>query len=81
MKPSPSKTWGRFFSLLALEKKDILQIFYYAIFAGALALNLPSGIQAIVNLIQGTQISSSWIIITPFNFLLLKPPNRANVYT
>lgn len=63
MKPSPSKTWGRFFSLLALEKKDILQIFYYAIFAGALALTLPLGIQAIVNLIQGAQISSSWIIL------------------
>lgn len=63
MKPSPSKTWGRFFSLLALEKKDILQIFYYAIFAGALALSLPLGVQAIVNLIQGAQISSSWIIL------------------
>jgi len=55
--------WKRFLRLLALEKKDILQIFYYAIFSGLLALSLPLGIQAIVNLIQGAEISTSWIIL------------------
>ena len=55
--------WQRFIKLLSLEKKDILQIFYYAIFSGIVALSLPLGIQAIVNLIQGAQVSTSWIIL------------------
>ena len=55
--------WQRFIKLLSLEKKDILQIFYYAIFSGLVALSLPLGIQAIVNLIQGAQVSTSWIIL------------------
>lgn len=53
----------RFFRLLALERKDIWQIFYYSIFSGLVALSLPLGIQAIVNLIQGAQISTSWVIL------------------
>ena len=55
--------WQRFIGLLELDRKDIKQIFYYAIFAGLVALSLPLGIQAIINLIQGAQISSSWIIL------------------
>ena len=55
--------WERFTGLLQLEKKDIFQIFYYAIFGGVVALSLPLGIQAIINLIQGAQISTSWIIL------------------
>jgi len=61
---SPKLTpWQRFVGLLQLEKKDIFQIFYYAIFSGVVALTLPLGIQAIINLIQGAQISTSWIIL------------------
>ena len=55
--------WKRFFRLLSLERKDIWQIFYYAIFSGLVSLSLPLGIQAIVNLLQGAQISTSWIIL------------------
>lgn len=55
--------WRRFIGLLQLEKKDILQVFYYAIFSGFVALSLPLGIQAIINLIQGAQISTSWIVL------------------
>ncbi|GAA4239118.1 ATP-binding cassette domain-containing protein [Postechiella marina] len=55
--------WQRLLGLLQLEKRDILQIFYYAIFAGIVALSLPLGIQAIINLIQGAQISTSWVIL------------------
>ena len=58
-----NSAWNRFFNLLKLERKDILQIFYYALFAGILSLSLPLGVQAIINLIQGAQISSSWIIL------------------
>lgn len=55
--------WQRFIRLIKLEKKDIIQIFYYAIFGGVVALSLPLGIQAIINLIQGAQISTSWIVL------------------
>lgn len=55
--------WQRLMGLLALDKKDILQIFYYAIFAGLVNLSLPLGIQAIINLIQGARVSTSWIVL------------------
>ncbi len=55
--------WQRLFGLLQLEKRDIRQIFYYAIFSGIVALSLPLGIQAIINLIQGAQISTSWVVL------------------
>ncbi len=55
--------WQRLIGLLKLDKRDILQTFYYAIFAGLVNLSLPLGIQAIINLIQGAQISTSWIVL------------------
>ncbi len=55
--------WQRLLGLLKLDKKDVLQTFYYAIFAGLVSLSLPLGIQAIINLVQGAQISTSWIIL------------------
>jgi len=55
--------WQRLAGLLRLEKRDVFQIFYYAIFAGIVNLSLPLGIQAIINLIQGAQVSTSWIVL------------------
>lgn len=55
--------WERLIGLLQLEKKDVLQVVYYAVFSGLLSLTLPLGIQAIVNLIQGAQVSTSWIVL------------------
>ena len=55
--------WQRLMGLLTLEKKDVFQVFYYAIFAGMVNLSLPLGIQAIINLIQGAQVSTSWIVL------------------
>jgi ABC-type bacteriocin/lantibiotic exporter with double-glycine peptidase domain len=55
--------WQRFIGLLKLDKKDVFQVFYYAIFAGIVNLSLPLGIQAIINLMQGAQISTSWIVL------------------
>ncbi|MEN8817656.1 MAG: ATP-binding cassette domain-containing protein [Nonlabens sp.] len=55
--------WQRLIRMLEVDKKDIRQIFYYAIFAGIVGLSLPLGIQAIINLIQGAQISTSWILL------------------
>lgn len=53
----------RLINLLTLERRDIFQVFYYAIFSGFMSLTLPLGIQAIINLIQGAQISTSWIVL------------------
>jgi ABC-type bacteriocin/lantibiotic exporter with double-glycine peptidase domain len=55
--------WQRLMGLLKLDRKDVLQVFYYAIFAGFVNLSLPLGIQAIINLIQGAQVSTSWVIL------------------
>lgn len=55
--------WQRLASMLQLDKRDIKHILFYAIFSGFVALSLPLGIQAIINLIQGAQISSSWILL------------------
>ncbi|GAL77822.1 HlyB/MsbA family ABC transporter [Algibacter lectus] len=55
--------WKRFIGLLRLERKDIYQIAYYAVFDGLVALSLPLGIQAIINLLQGAQISTSWVVL------------------
>ena len=53
----------RFYNLLKLDKKDVYQIFFYAIFAGIVSLSLPLGIQAIINLIQAGQVSISWVVL------------------
>lgn len=53
----------RLYNLLELDKKDVYQIFFYAIFAGIVSLSLPLGIQAIVNFIQSGRVSASWIVL------------------
>ncbi|HKJ49553.1 MAG TPA: ABC transporter transmembrane domain-containing protein, partial [Christiangramia sp.] len=63
MKEDKYTPWQRFVGLLKLEKKDFLQIFYYAIFSGLVSLSVPLGIQAIVNLLQGARISTSWVVL------------------
>lgn len=55
--------WQRFINLLKLDKKDLKQVFFYAIFAGLVNLSLPLGIQAIINLLQAAQVSTSWIVL------------------
>ena len=60
MTPNASQ---RLLGLLKLDRKDILQIFFYALFAGLVSLSLPLGIQAIVNLIQAGRVSVSWVVL------------------
>lgn len=55
--------WQRFIGLLKLDRKDVKQVFFYAIFAGLVNLSLPLGIQAIINLLQAAQVSTSWIVL------------------
>lgn len=53
----------KFFRILNVERQDIISIYIYAIFSGLISLSLPIGIQAIINLIQGGQVSTSWIVL------------------
>ncbi|HLN94888.1 MAG TPA: ATP-binding cassette domain-containing protein [Flavobacterium sp.] len=53
----------RFSSLLNLDRRDISQIFFYAIVAGIISLSLPLGIQTIINFIQSGRVSVSWIVL------------------
>lgn len=53
----------RLIRLLSTERKDILYIYIYAIFAGIISLALPLGIQAIIGLISGGLVFSSIILL------------------
>jgi len=53
----------RFKNLILIDKKDIYQLFIYAILAGLISLSIPLGIQSIINFIQAGQVSTSWIVL------------------
>lgn len=53
----------RLMNLLKLDRKDVVQIILYAVFAGLVSLSLPLGIQAIINLIQSGRVSASWVLL------------------
>jgi ABC-type bacteriocin/lantibiotic exporter with double-glycine peptidase domain len=53
----------RFFLMLARDKQDIRNVYIYSVLNGLVSLSLPLGIQAIINLIQGGQLSTSWILL------------------
>ena len=55
--------WQRLIGLLKLDKRDVRQIFLYAIFTGFVSLSLPLGIQAIISLIQVGQVTTSWVVL------------------
>ncbi|HKL35761.1 MAG TPA: ABC transporter ATP-binding protein [Salegentibacter sp.] len=62
-KTKHSTTVKRLWNILKLDKRDVKHILFYALFAGLINLAVPLGIQAIVNLIMGGKISTSWIIL------------------
>ncbi len=53
----------RFWSLLSLYKKQISQIYAYALLIGLVNLSLPLGIQSVINYIQVGQITFSWALL------------------
>ena len=59
----------RFWKLLSRDKKEIRYVYLYAIFNGLVNLSLPIGIQAIINLIQGGEVSTAWIVLVTFVIL------------
>lgn len=66
MKIKPLTPIARFWSLLKPDSKDIKGIYVYAIFSGLIALSLPIGIQAIINLIQGGRVNTAWLLLVIF---------------
>ncbi|SFN69693.1 peptidase domain-containing ABC transporter [Salegentibacter flavus] len=62
-KPSPLK---RLLRLLKPDQSEIINIYIYSIFNGLVYLSVPLGIQAIVNLIIGGEITTSWILLIIF---------------
>lgn len=63
---NPFKSMQRLQRLLAVDKREITQVYIYALLNGLVNLSLPLGIQAIINLIQGGEVSTSWIILVVF---------------
>ncbi len=53
----------RFFRLLKVERKDIIYLYIYAVINGLVTLSLPVGVQAIIGLVMGAQISTSLIVL------------------
>ncbi|MCU4166424.1 peptidase domain-containing ABC transporter [Carboxylicivirga caseinilyticus] len=53
----------RFINMLKVDKQDIFSIYIYAIFNGLVSLSLPLGVQAIINLITGGKVSTSWVVL------------------
>ena len=66
MSSDPITPLKRFFRLLEVDRKEILYIYLYAVVGGAITLTLPLGIQAIINLISGGQIATSWGVLIAF---------------
>ncbi|MFK8037255.1 MAG: peptidase domain-containing ABC transporter [Crocinitomicaceae bacterium] len=56
----------RFWLLLKPDRSEIRNVYVYAFFHGMVYLSLPLGIQAIINLIQGGKINTSWVILVSF---------------
>ena len=56
----------RFWRLLKPDAKEARNIYIYSIFSGLISLSLPLGIQSIVNLLQGGQVNTSWIMLIIF---------------
>jgi len=53
----------RFFMMLQPDRKDLGLIYVFAVFNGLVNLSLPLGVQAIIQLINGATVSSSWWIL------------------
>ncbi|CAN5593912.1 ATP-binding cassette domain-containing protein [soil metagenome] len=54
----------RFLELIALEKKEVKSIYFFAFVSGIIYLSLPLGIQAIINFLLSGTISTSLILLT-----------------
>ena len=53
----------RFLKLARTDKRDILRLFIFSVFAGIVGLSIPLGVQAIINFIAIGQQTTSWIVL------------------
>ena len=53
----------KFIRLIHDDQKQLYQVYFYSIFKGIISLSLPLGIQTIINLLQGGQVSSAWLLL------------------
>ncbi|MBL7981293.1 MAG: ATP-binding cassette domain-containing protein [Flavobacteriales bacterium] len=63
---NPITPWQRLTRLLKVDKREIGHIYLYALVGGAISLSLPLGVQAIINLISGGQVATSWGVLVAF---------------
>ena len=54
---------SRVLKLLSLEKKEISQIYFYAILYGIIMLSIPVGIQALISFAQANTVSASVVFL------------------
>ncbi|MBP6313295.1 MAG: ATP-binding cassette domain-containing protein [Flavobacteriales bacterium] len=62
----PITPWKRLTRLLRVDKREIGHIYLYAAVGGSISLSLPLGVQAIINLISGGQVATSWGVLIAF---------------
>lgn len=53
----------RLIALLKPNSKEIINLYLFSLVKAFIALSLPLGIQAIINLIQGGEVSVSWVVL------------------
>ncbi len=56
-------SFDRLLGLISMNKKEVGQIYWLAIFSGIISLTLPFGIQLIINFIQGGTYSASYFVL------------------
>jgi len=63
-KSNLNSPFQRLFALFRSNQKELFALYSYAFFNGLLQLALPLGIESIINLIMGGEVSYSWITLT-----------------
>ncbi len=53
----------RLFLLLKPDRKEIRNVYFFAVLSGLMSLSLPLGIQAIISFVQTGQVSASWFFL------------------
>ncbi len=80
MKNNQTRVLTRFWSLLKKDRKEIRNIYIFAILSGILSLGLPLGIQSIINFIQLGQLSASWMVLVGLVVLAIGFAGVLNIY-
>lgn len=63
---SPKAAFDKLFAILNLEKKDITNLYIFAVVSGLISLSLPLGIQAIITYLFAGEVSSFVVILIFF---------------